>query len=107
MPDVLTRLAEILEDRKEADPKVSYVASLYHKGLDVILEKVREEAAETVLAAKDGDADHLVRETADLWFHTLVMLAYRGLGPLDVVKELERRFAHSGLEEKASRPKGS
>lgn len=103
MPDVLSRLADIIESRKQADPSVSYVASLYEKGLDGILEKIEEEAAETVLAAKEGEAKRIVSETADLWFHTLVMLAHQGLGAADVLAELERRFGQSGLEEKASR----
>lgn len=100
---VLRRLADVLEARKQADPGESYVAGLYAKGLDAILKKVGEEATETVLAAKDGDAGQLVRETADLWFHTLVMLAHQGLGPEAVLQELERRFGLSGLQEKAAR----
>ncbi len=100
---ILQHLATILESRKGADPDSSYVARLYAKGLDAILKKVGEEATETVLAAKDGDPEHLVRETADLWFHTLVMLAHQGLGPDAVLAELQRRFGVSGLEEKASR----
>jgi len=103
MSDVLTQLAEVLESRKGASPDSSYVASLYDKGLDTILEKVSEEATETVVAAKDGDAKQIIYETADLWFHTLVMLAERGLGPQQVLDELERRFGLSGLDEKASR----
>jgi len=99
----LTQLAEVLESRKGASPDSSYVASLYDKGLDTILEKVSEEATETVVAAKDGDAKQIIYETADLWFHTLVMLAERGLGPQQVLDELERRFGLSGLDEKASR----
>ena len=104
MSDVLDRLAELLEQRKGADPKSSYVAKLYAKGLDTILKKVGEEAAETIIAAKDGDAEKIIYETADLWFHSLVMLAHAGLGPQDVLKELARREGLSGLEEKASRP---
>ncbi len=103
---VLQRLAEVLEARKGADPGSSYVASLYARGLDTILKKVGEEATETVLAAKDADPDRLVHETADLWFHTLVMLAHQGLGPAAVLDELARRFGLSGLEEKASRRQG-
>jgi phosphoribosyl-ATP pyrophosphohydrolase len=103
MADVLTRLAEVLETRKGADPESSYVAKLYAKGLDAILKKVGEEATETVMAAKDGDPDKLVHEVADLWFHTLVLLAREGLGPEAVLAELDRRFGLSGLEEKASR----
>lgn len=103
MSDTLAKLAEVIEQRKAADPRNSYVASLYEKGLDRILKKVGEEATETVIAAKGGDDTQLVYETADLWFHTLVMLAARGLGPADVLAELERRFGLSGIEEKASR----
>lgn len=100
---ILQRLAVILESRKDADPDSSYVAGLYAGGLDAILKKVGEEATETVLAAKNADPQQLVRETADLWFHTLVMLAYQGLGPAAVLQELERRFGISGIEEKAAR----
>ena len=103
MSDVLTRLAAILEERKQADPGSSYVASLYHKGLDSILKKVGEEATETVIAAKGGDRGQIVYETADLWFHSLIMLSACGLGPDEVLAELERRFGLSGLEEKAAR----
>jgi phosphoribosyl-ATP pyrophosphohydrolase len=101
--DVLRRLAEVLEARKQADPADSYVAGLYAKGLDAILKKIGEEATETVLAAKDGAADKIVYETADLWFHTLVLLAHQGLRPEQVLDELARRFGVSGVEEKASR----
>ena len=104
MNDVLDRLAELLEQRKSADPQSSYVAKLYAKGMDAILKKVGEEASETIIAAKDGDAEKIVYETADLWFHSLVMLAHAGLGPQDVLRELARREGLSGLEEKASRP---
>ena len=100
---VLQQLAEILEQRKTAEADSSYVASLYHKGLDAILKKVGEEATETVMAAKDGDKDKLVYEVADLWFHTLVLLANEDLKPDDVLQELGRRFGVSGLDEKASR----
>lgn len=107
MSDVLQELARLLEERKGASPESSYVASLYHKGLNKILEKVGEECTETILAAKDaaasGEKDDLVYETADLWFHSLVMLAHLGLGPQQVLDELARRFNMSGLEEKASR----
>ncbi|MEJ2553571.1 MAG: phosphoribosyl-ATP diphosphatase [Gammaproteobacteria bacterium] len=104
MSDVLVRLAEVLEARKQADPADSYVAGLYAKGLDAILKKIGEEATETVLAAKDGAADKIVYETADLWFHTLVLLAQQGIRPEQVLDELARRFGVSGVEEKASRP---
>jgi phosphoribosyl-ATP pyrophosphohydrolase len=101
--DVLARLSQVLEDRKGADPESSYVARLYAKGLDAILKKVGEEATETVMAAKDGDPDRLVHEVADLWFHTLVLLAHQGLGPEAVLAELDGRFGLSGIEEKARR----
>lgn len=103
MSDILEKLAEVLETRKAADPDSSYVAGLYAKGLDAILKKIGEEATETVMAAKDGDSHKIVCETADLWFHSLVLLAQQGLGPGDVLAELDRRFGLSGLEEKASR----
>jgi phosphoribosyl-ATP pyrophosphohydrolase len=104
MNDVLARLSEVLEARKGADPESSYVAKLYAKGLDAILKKIGEEATETVMAAKDGQPDKLVHEVADLWFHTLVLLAHQGLGPELVLAELDRRFGLSGIEEKARRP---
>lgn len=103
MTDTLDKIAAVLEQRKGGDPDSSYVAKLYGKGLDAILKKIGEEATETVMAAKDGDPDKIVYETADLWFHSLVLLAQQGLGPRDVLAELERRFGLSGLEEKASR----
>lgn len=104
MSDVLTRLAQLMEQRKQADPQASYVAKLYTKGLDQILKKVGEEATETVIAAKGGDRDQVVYEMADLWFHCLVLLAQQGLHPDDVLRELERREGLSGIAEKASRP---
>ena len=103
MSDVLNRLAELLEARKSADPKSSYVAKLYAKGMDGILKKIGEEATETVMAAKDGDRQKIVYETADLWFHCMVMLAQAGLKPQDVLDELARREGLSGLDEKAGR----
>ncbi len=103
MSDTLESLAEVIEARKTAAADTSYVASLFEKGLNSILKKVGEEAAETIIAAKEDDDSQLVHETADLWFHTLVMLSARGLGPGDVLAELERRFDLSGLEEKAAR----
>ncbi len=107
MSDVLLQLAQVLEARKEADPDTSYVASLHEKGLNKILEKVGEECTETLIAAKDaetsGETRALVSETADLWFHSMVMLSRLGLGPQDVLDELASRFDLSGLEEKASR----
>lgn len=105
MSDVLNRLAELLQQRKSADPATSYVAKLYAKGLDSILKKVGEEAAETIIAAKDGQRDAIVYETADLWFHTLVMLAHQGIQPQEVLDELARREGLSGIEEKNARPK--
>lgn len=101
--DVLAELAAVLEARKAGDPERSYVAGLYAAGLDAILQKVGEEAVETILAAKQGDPARLVQETADLWFHSLVLLAQQGLGPQAVLDELERRFGLSGLAEKAAR----
>jgi phosphoribosyl-ATP pyrophosphohydrolase len=103
MPDTLERLADVLEARKQADPDSSYVARLYAKGLDAILKKIGEEATETVMAAKDGVADKIVYEVADLWFHSLVLLAHQELRPEQVLAELDRRFGLSGLAEKASR----
>ncbi len=101
--DLLIRLAAVMEERKDADPSHSYVAKLYAKGLDAILKKVGEESTEVVIAAKGGDAQALVYEVADLWFHTLVLLAHQGLGPTEVLNELARRFGLSGLAEKAAR----
>ena len=108
MPDdILRQLAKVLEQRKQADPDSSYVAGLYHKGLDSILKKVGEEATETVMAAKDvahgGEVDKLVYEVADLWFHTMVLLAEQNASADDVLKELARRFGVSGIDEKAAR----
>jgi phosphoribosyl-ATP pyrophosphohydrolase len=103
MTDILEHLSEILEERKRADPDGSYVAGLYAKGLDAILKKIGEEATETVMAAKDGVPEKVVYEVADLWFHTLVLLAQQGLSPQEVLAELERRFGVSGLEEKSRR----
>lgn len=103
--DILRRLAETIETRKQGDPGSSYVASLFAKGHQAVLRKVGEEATEVLLAAKDGDKLPIVRETADLWFHCLVLLAWHGLGPDDVLAELRRREGISGIDEKASRPK--
>ncbi|OHX12494.1 phosphoribosyl-ATP diphosphatase [Chromobacterium sphagni] len=102
-PDVLKNIADTLEARREASSESSYVASLFRKGEDAILKKVAEEAAETLMASKDKDKLHLVREVADLWFHTMVLLTYHGLRPEDVIMELHRREGISGLDEKASR----
>lgn len=103
MDDILKQLAEILHQRKQADPEKSYVAQLYAQGLDVILKKVGEEATETVIAAKNGEASQLIYEIADLWFHTLVLLAHHDLGPDAVLAELAQRLGTSGLTEKQSR----
>ena len=111
MENTLSEVAKILESRKSAKPDSSYVAKLYHKGLDEILKKVGEEATEVVMAAKDAEhgtdshqkKEKIIYEVADLWFHTLVLLAQQNLHPNDVLKELERRFGTSGLTEKASR----
>lgn len=107
MSDILSQLDDVLEARKQESPDSSYVASLYHKGLDKILKKVGEEATETIMAAKDaehnGDKEHLIYEVADLWFHTLVLLKQQDLSSNDIVTELQRRFGLSGLEEKANR----
>ena len=101
--DTLERLARVIESRRGASPDASYVARLLAKGPDAVLKKIGEEATETVMAAKDGAPERIVAETADLWFHCLVMLAHHGLGPAQVLAELERRFGTSGLDEKASR----
>lgn len=103
MTDLLTELARVLEQRKGQDPDASYVASLYAGGPDAILKKLGEESTEVVLAAKSGDRNALVHEMADLWFHSLVLLAHLDLGPDAVLEELKRRFGRSGLEEKAGR----
>ena len=103
MSSILQQLADVLEQRKDEQPENSYVASLYAKGLDTILKKIGEEATETVIAGKGGDNKQIIYEIADLWFHTMVLLARQGLGPEDVLTELQRRFGLSGLEEKAGR----
>lgn len=101
--EILDRLAATLATRREADPASSYVAKLFHKGQDAILKKIGEEAVETIMAAKDGDKEHLVYEVADLWFHTLVLLSHEGLSHEDVLNELARREGVSGVAEKAAR----
>jgi phosphoribosyl-ATP pyrophosphohydrolase len=101
--DTLARLAEVIASRRGGDPDKSYVARLFSKGTDAILKKVGEEATEVVMAAKDGDRVRIVGETADLWFHSMVALAHFGLGPAEVLAELERREGLSGLEEFALR----
>jgi phosphoribosyl-ATP pyrophosphohydrolase len=103
MNDTLARLARVVESRRDADPDKSYVARLFAKGPDAVLKKIGEEATETVMAAKDGVPEKIVYETADLWFHCLIMLAQHGLGPEQVLAELARREGLSGLEEKALR----
>ncbi len=101
--DILLRLMTVLASRKDADPDSSYVAGLYDKGLDAILKKIGEESTETIIAAKSGDKQQIVHETADLWFHCLVMLAQQNLDARQVLEELDRRFGVSGVEEKAAR----
>ena len=101
--DTLARLAQVIEARKAGDPDKSYVARLFQKGTDAILKKIGEEATETVMAAKDGDAHKLVCEVADLWFHSMLALSALGVTPADVLAELERREGLSGLEEFAAR----
>lgn len=103
--EILRKVSETIEARKRADAGSSYVASLFAKGHDAVLKKIGEEASETLLAAKDGDKLRIVHETADLWFHCLVMLAWHGLKPDDVLAELQRREGTSGIDEKASRVK--
>lgn len=110
LPDAMVQLAEVINSRLPANggqPESSYVARLLHKGPDAFLKKIGEEATETVMAAKDadhgGDKAKIVYEMADLWFHCMVALAHYGLGPSDVIAELERRVGTSGLEEKALR----
>jgi phosphoribosyl-ATP pyrophosphohydrolase len=100
---ILKRLADVIDGRRGADPDTSYVARLFAKGEDTILKKIGEEATETVIAAKDGARDRIVAESADLWFHCMIMLAYYGLRPEDVLAELDRRAGTSGLEEQAAR----
>ena len=102
-PAVLYRVAEVIENRKGADPATSYVAKLLHEGQDKILKKVAEESAEVLLASKDGDQRHIAGEIADLWFHCLVLLAHHDLGPQQVLDELQRREGTSGIDEKAAR----
>ena len=103
MSDILERLADIIESRKGGDPESSYVARLLSRGEDAILKKIGEESTETVMAAKDGERLRIVGETADLWFHCLIMLAHYGLRPSDVLLELRRREGISGIDEKAAR----
>jgi phosphoribosyl-ATP pyrophosphohydrolase len=104
--DILQRLTATLEARKQASPESSYVARLFSQGEDAILKKVGEETTEVILASKAGDKTHLVYETADLWFHCMVLLAQHGLSAADVLNELARREGLSGIAEKESRNKG-
>jgi phosphoribosyl-ATP pyrophosphohydrolase len=103
LAETLERIAAIIEERRGSDVEKSYVAKLLNLGEDGLLKKIGEEATETILAAKSGDRLHLVRETADLWFHCMILLARHGLGPGDVLAELHRREGISGLDEKAAR----
>ncbi len=103
--DILQRLTETLEARKLAPPESSYVAQLFNKGEDAILKKIGEEATEVILASKQGDKTHLVYETADLWFHCMVLLAKHGVNAGDVLNELARREGLSGIAEKKGRKK--
>ena len=103
--ETLERIAAVIETRKGGDAEKSYVAKLLAGEEDALLKKIGEEATETVLAAKSGDRLHLVRETADLWFHSLILLARHGLGPGDVLAELARREGIPSLDEKAGRKK--
>ncbi len=105
MSDILDRLTELLQQRKSANPDNSYVAKLYQKGINTITKKIGEEATETIIAAKDGNRDQIIYETADLWFHTLVLLTYANIKPSEVLNELARREGVSGIDEKASREK--
>jgi len=105
MNDILERIADSIEERKGGDPEKSYVAKLFAKGDDAMRKKIGEEATEVVLAAKGGDRLQIVREVTDLWFHCMIVLARHGLGPDDVLAEMQRREGISGLDEKASRKK--
>tara|TARA_B100000959_G_scaffold177267_1_gene185435 strand:+ start:310 stop:633 length:324 start_codon:yes stop_codon:yes gene_type:complete len=105
MDNVLSILEEILEQRKSASAENSYVASLYNNGTDQILEKIREESAEVIMAAKGDGNDKIIHEVADLWFHVLVLLRYKNISVSDIETELARRFGISGLEEKRNRSK--
>lgn len=103
MSEILSEIQNVLEQRKSADPETSYTAQLFYKGEDKILKKVIEEAGEVLMASKDGGGEHLIYETADLWFHNMILLAHHGLRVEDVLAELARRQGLSGLVEKASR----
>lgn len=101
--EILSQIQNVLAERKSADPETSYTAQLFHKGEDKILKKVIEEAGEVLMASKDGGGEHLIYETADLWFHSMILLAHHNLRVEDVLQELARRQGLSGLAEKASR----
>ncbi|MFT4797607.1 MAG: phosphoribosyl-ATP pyrophosphohydrolase [Candidatus Azotimanducaceae bacterium] len=103
MTDVLATLFDVIQKRREDDPESSYVASLHNRGINKILEKIGEEATETIIAAKDGNKAEVIKETADLWFHSLVMLSHLDINQQEVLAELESRFGTSGLTEKANR----
>ncbi|QMT32410.1 phosphoribosyl-ATP diphosphatase [Alysiella filiformis] len=103
MSEILSQIQNVLEERKSANPETSYTAQLLHKGEDKILKKVIEEAGEVLMASKDGGGEHLIYETADLWFHSMILLAHHGLRVEEVLQELARRQGLSGLVEKANR----
>ena len=103
--EVLKEISDVIEVRKQAAAESSYVSQLMHKGEDAILKKVIEEAGEVLMASKDGDKLHLIKEVADVWFHSMVLLGYHGLRAEDVLRELQRRQNISGIDEKASRGK--
>ena len=103
--DILARLMAVLESRKGGDPSTSYVAKLYDQGIDSILKKIGEESAEVIIAAKSDDQQQIIYETADLWFHSLVLLAQQNLTAQQVLDELDKRFGLSGIDEKAARKK--
>lgn len=107
MSDILERLTIVLQERKNAAPDSSYVAKLYQAGQDKILQKLGEEAIETIIAAKSGKQEAIIHETADLWFHSLVLLVACEIRPEQILEELDRRFGLSGLEEKANRGKNN
>jgi len=103
--EILERIARSIHERKDGDPAKSYVAKMFAQGEDAMLKKIGEEATETVLAAKSNDRLHLVREVTDLWFHCMIVLERHGLGPADVLAEMQRREGISGVDEKAARKK--
>lgn len=103
MDEVLKKLEDLLEQRKSAEVEDSYVALLYHKGLNEILKKIGEESAEVIIAAKDNEPEKIIYEVADLWFHTLVLLRHKDIEIDKIAQELSKRFGLSGLQEKANR----